>query len=127
MVYLVLGACLIGMPFAFIQPYWLGFIFVVLYWVIPVFVYFIYFIIERIYYKNKPELTVHSNWFVERALCPKCQTGRIKYSQFRDGSRTKTYFICFGCETVYPQTYLEKFFPVYPPWSPKPSFERIEI
>lgn len=128
--YIILGMISCVLPF-FLQPYWLGFIFVALYCIIPVFVFYISFIIKIIYYKNKPVLSIYSNWFVEGTLCPKCQTGKIKYSLFRDGTsyccccffwylKTKTYFICFDCKTVYPETYLDKFIPKYPPWSPEP-------
>lgn len=89
------------------------------------------FIIRRINYKNKPVLSFRSDWFVEGTNCPKCETGKIKHSSFRDGTasffcgcfpylRTSIYFICFDCKTVYPQTYLYKFIPRYPPWSPEP-------
>lgn len=119
------------LPFCFLKPYYLGFIFVALYFVVHVFVYFIIFIIKRIYYKNKPVLSFRSDWFVEGTNCPKCQTGKINYSSFRDGTtsfccdffpylRTSIHFICFNCKIVYPQTYLYKFISEYPPWSPEP-------
>jgi len=122
---------LLCLPFYFLKPYYLGFIFVALYFVLHVLVYFIIFIIRRIKYKNKPVLSFRSDWFVEVTNCPKCQTGMIKHSSFRDGTasffcgcfpylRTSIYFICFDCKTVYPQTYLYKFIPRYPPWSPQP-------
>ena len=108
------------LPFCFLNPYYLGFIFVALYFVVHVFVYFIIFIIKRIYYKNKPVQSFRSDWFFEGTNCPKFQTRKINYSSFRDGTtsfccgffpylRTNIHFICFNCKIdklVYPQTYL---------------------
>jgi hypothetical protein len=110
-----------------IQPPQFGFIYAGFYLVLvlsPVFVLYIYFIIKRRNYKHKPVLKVRSDWFVEGTLCPKCEIGKIKYSEFRDGTCfcccfmiKKEYFICFDCKTVYPEIYLKKFIQKFSPWT----------
>jgi hypothetical protein len=70
-----------------------------------------------IWYQNKifpnyPIITVHSDWSLKDLQCPKCQIGKIKYSKLCEEKgldHSETLFICFNCNTVYPEIYIRIF------------------